>query len=94
MSELVSCYLSEIAVQQGRLVLDDLGEGAVVVMHPMVMKRTLSRATAEQRGAFSKGSSGSGWTVYGMPIYRSYDIPGPSVLSGRVAGALKGDILF
>lgn len=86
--------LSAIRDQQLQLLLrGDLDGGAVVVARPMTLKRMLQTASPDYQHNFSKGSKGSGWTVFGMPIYRSHDIPGPCVLSARAVEAL-GDLIF
>lgn len=60
--------------------------GAIIMTPPEMMKLIGDPAAKEH---LSKGPEGSGWTFQNCPIYRSWEISGPAVVSREVLALLK-----
>lgn len=61
--------------------------GAIIVSPPE-MKRLLREAGANVM--FGEGAEGSGWQCIGLPVYRCWEIGGPTVVSVDVLNAMRG----
>lgn len=71
-----------------RLLVDMVTAGhtpAAIIMSPTQMRRWLRDA----RPDLNTTSEGSGWSFEHIPIYRSYEIVGPAVVSRDVLKALR-----
>lgn len=63
-------------------------EPAAIVATPKTLSLLLPRWLDERHP--SDNGEGSGWKVLGLPVYRSWDIAGPTVISKSMLGWLAG----
>lgn len=78
MHEDIQAQLRDMIVRSG-----DALPGAII-MSPTRMKRFLNEPLVR----FTRTSEGSGWAFEGVPIYRSWEIIGPAVVSKFVLRTL------
>lgn len=63
-----------------------------IVMTPPEMKRFMNEARSSHMEVVSDGS---GWAFMGLPLYRSWEISGPAVVSRDVLRAMRSwEMLF
>ncbi len=83
-------YLADLQTQIGQMIAHGATPRAVV-MTPFQLKFYLSKMDANSTQLISH--EGSGWTVFGLPIYRSWRISGPAVLDDiMLKGLLRATV--
>lgn len=60
-----------------------------IVMTPLQMTRFMAEVERDTHLRRSPNDDGSGWEFAGLPIYRSFEISGPTVVSHEVLDALR-----
>ena len=78
----------EITKQLVELVTRDHEMGGII-MTPPQMNRLLKDVPVHK---MTKADEGSGWAYEGVPIYRSWEIVGPCVVSRQVLALLRREV--